>query len=349
MNWMKNRILRAALPLCMCWVIVLSRGAMAQTLNGAGSTFPYPLYQQWFAEYRKANPTVKVNYQAIGSGTGIQKIIDGSVDFAATEDPMTDQQLKEAKDKRGADILHFPIVMGAIVPIYNVPDVKADLNFTPAALAGIYLGKIKRWNDPEIAKANPDIKLRPDPIVVVRRQDGAGSTYLWTEFLSSVSPEWKAGPGKGMTVKWPIGLSAKGDEGVVGLVENTWDSIGYVELAYALSEHLPHGKIKNSAGNFVAATPESIHAAAGVLSHGVPNDLRVSFANAPGRDAYPISSFTWLLVPTKLKDPTKEKALAALVKWMLTEGQKSAEDLSYAKLPEGFVQKELERLNKLGK
>lgn len=343
MNLSKNCVFRNGAALLFA---VMMPQAFAQSLNGAGSTFPNPIYQKWFADYRKANPGVKINYQAIGSGSGIQKLIDGGVDFAATDEPMTDEQLRAAKEKRGTEILHFPTVMGAIVPIYNVPGLTAHLNFTRAALAGIFLGKIKKWNDPEIAKANPGIQLRADPIYVVHRQDSDGSTYLWTEFLSNASPEWKAGPGTGMSVKWPTGLSAKGDEGVIGLVENTWDSIGYVEVTYALNEGVPHGNVQNRAGVFAKADVHGIAAAAASL-HTVAADMRMSITNAPGHDAYPISSFTWLLVPTKQKDPGKQKAMTALLKWMLTEGQKYAEDLSYAKLPDVVLKSELVKVGKL--
>lgn len=342
MNSMKNWLFRAGAGL----LIVSTPHAFAQTLNGAGSTSPNPIYRKWFADYRKVDKAVKVNYSAVGSGAGIQKVSEGSVDFGATDDPMTDAQLQAAKAKRG-DILHFPTIMGAIVPIYNVPDVKEDLNFTPAALAGIYLGKITKWNDPEIARANPSIKLRPDPITVVHRQDPSGATFQWTEFLSLVSPEWKAGPGQGLTVKWPIGLSVKGDEGVVHLVQNTWDSIGFVEYSYAYLENLPHGKVQNTAGVFVAATPASITAAAASLS-AIPGDMRASFINPPGRDAYPIASLSWLLVPTKLADAAKTKAMADLLRWILNEGQKSAEELGYAPLPASVVRRELDRIALLG-
>jgi phosphate transport system substrate-binding protein len=344
MSSMKNWLFRTGAGLLLASAPCVD----AQTLNGAGSTFPNPIYRKWFSDYRKLDPAVKVNYQATGSGTGIQKITDGSVDFGATDDPMTDAQLRAAKDKRGGvDILHFPTVMGAIVPIYNVPGVTGDLNFTPAALAGIYLGKITKWNDPEIARANPGVSLRDDPIKVVYRQDASGATFLWTEFLSSVSPEWKAGPGQGLTVKWPVGLSVKGDEGVVHLVENTWDAIGFVEYSYAFLEKLPHGKVRNSAGVFVAASPASVAAAAGNLSS-IPSDMRASFVNPPGREAYPIASLTWLLVPSKLADAGKQKAMSSLLRWVLTEGQKSAAALGYAPLPSTVVQRELERIGRLG-
>lgn len=345
MNSIKIRVL----PVIAGLLLANVPHAYGQTLNGAGSTSPNPIFQKWFSDYRKVDSAVRIKYQATGSGTGIQKITDGSVDFGATEDPMTDAQLLAAKDKRGGiDILHFPAVMGAIVPIYNVPGITSDLNFTPAALAGIYLGKIKKWDDPELAKANPGVQLRPDPITVVYRQDPSGSTFLWTEFLSSVSPEWKAGPGQGMTVKWPVGLSVKGDEGVVHLVENTWDAIGFVEYSYAFLERLPHGKIRNAAGVFVAASPASISAAAAGNLPTNPTEMRASFVNPNGRDAYPISGLTWLLVPSKLADAGKQKAMSSLLRWILTEGQKSAEELGYAPLPSSLVQRELGRIASLG-
>ncbi len=317
--------------------------AQAQTLlNGAGATFPYPIYSKWFAEYKKLHSNVEINYQSVGSGAGIKQVTEGTVDFGATDGPMNDAQLKAAKDKRGgAGILHFPTVMGAAVATYNLPGVTGELSFTGGALAGIYLGKITKWNDPEIAKANPGVKLPGDTIVVVHRADSSGTSYLWTDYLSKVSPEWNSGPGKGATVKWPTGLGGKGNEGVTGLVKQTPNSIGYVELIYALENKLAFGKVKNSSGAFVKASTASVTAAAAGAATSMPDDFRVSIANAPGKDAYPISTFTWLLIPSKIEDQNKAKIIKDFLKWMLTDGQKSVEALSFAALPKSVGAKEL--------
>jgi phosphate transport system substrate-binding protein len=322
--------------------------SFAQPLSGAGATAPNPVFRKWFADYRQVDKAVKVSYQATGSGTGIQKISDGSTDFGVTEDPMTDAQMATAKTKRGTDVLHFPIMIGGVVPIYHVPGITGELNFTPAALAGIYLGKITYWDDPAIKDPNPGAPLRHDPITVVHRSDASGATFLWTEFLSTASPEWKAGPGQGLSVKWPVGLSVKGNEGLIHLVENTWDAIGFVDYSYARVENLPHGRVRNAAGVFVAANADSLSAAAGSLSS-VPSDMRASFVNPPTRTAYPIAGVVWMLVPQKLTDPAKQKALSSMLRWMLTEGQKSVEPLGFAHVPANIVQRELARVDQLGR
>ncbi|MBZ5647616.1 MAG: phosphate ABC transporter substrate-binding protein PstS [Acidobacteriia bacterium] len=321
---------------CLLCALVLIPAAFAQTaLNGAGATFPYPIYSKWFSEYHKAHPDVEINYQSIGSGGGIRQVQAGTVDFGATDGPMSDQQLGEAKVK----IIHLPTVLGAVVPAYNVPGVKTELKFTPDALAGIYLGRISKWNDKAIAAANPGVSLPDRDIVVAHRSDGSGTTYIFTDYLSKVSNDWKNGPGKGTSVKWPVGLGGKGNEGVAGLVRQMDGAIGYVELIYALQNNIPYGSVKNAAGAFVKASLESTTAAAASMKS-MPEDFRVSITNAPGKDAYPICSFTWLLVPMQWKDAHKKDIFVDFLNWMVTAGQGTAPDLHYAKLPQEVVSKE---------
>ncbi len=324
--------------LLLCALVALPVVAQT-TLNGAGATFPNPMYSKWFSEYQKLHQNIQINYQPIGSGGGIRQVIAGTVDFGATDGPMTDDQLKEAKMK----ILHFPTVLGADVPAYNIPGVTAELKFTPEALAGIFLGKISKWNDKAITGANPGVNLPDRDIVVVHRSDGSGTTYIWTDYLSKVSSEWQSQVGKGTSVKWPIGLGGKGNEGVAGMIRQLPGSVGYVELIYAVQNKISYGSVKNSAGDFVKASLESVTAAA-ASSPKMPPDFRVSITNAPGKDAYPISSFTWLLIPEQSKDPAKGKILADFLNWMVTDGQKMTAALSYAPLPEGVVQKEKETI-----
>lgn len=321
----------------------------ALSINGAGATFPYPMYSKWFDEYHKKNPNLQINYQSIGSGGGIKQVTEGTVDFGATDGPMNDEQLKAYQDKHGSGILHFPTVMGAVVPTYNIPGVETALNFTPDALAGIFLGKVTKWNDPVIASANKGVKLPADDIVVVHRADGSGTTYCWTDYLSKVSDEWKTKVGKGTSVNWPspASLGGKGNEGVTGTVKNTPNSIGYVELIYAETNKIPYGNVKNAAGVFVKATLASVSAAAAGSAKEIPDDFRVSITNAPGKAAYPISTFTWLLIPEKFTDAAKRDALKGFLKWALADGQNYAESLSYAKLPKEVVTKELKAINKV--
>ncbi|MGA9508692.1 MAG: phosphate ABC transporter substrate-binding protein PstS [Candidatus Sulfotelmatobacter sp.] len=317
--------------------------AIAQTtLNGAGATFPYPMYSKWFSEYHKLHPDIQINYQSIGSGGGIRQVINGTVDFGASDGPMTDEMLKEAKTK----ILHMPTVLGADVPAYNIPGVNAELKFTPDALAGIFLGKITKWNDKALTSVNPGVSLPDRDIIVVHRSDGSGTTYIWTDYLSKISSEWQSQVGKGTSVKWPIGLGGKGNEGVAGSIRQLQGSIGYVELIYAVQNNIPYGSVKNAAGNFVKASLESVTAAA-ASSPKMPADFRVSITNAPGKDAYPISSFTWLLIPAQSKDAAKGKILADFLNWMVTDGQKMTGALSYAPLPEGVVAKEKEAIKQV--
>lgn len=333
-------------------VAALALGAMvwAQNpllINGAGASFPNPIYTKWFSEYRKAASNVQINYQSVGSGAGIKQVTDGTVDFGASDGPMNDEQLKAYQDKHGSPILHFPTVLGAAVPTYNIPGVNATLNFTPEALAGIYLGKITKWNDPAIAGPNKGVNLPANDIVVVHRSDGSGTTFIWTDFLSKVSDEWKSKVGAGTSVNWPVGLGGKGSEGVTGQIKNAPNSIGYVELIYASANNIPYGNVKNSSGTFVKADLASVSAAAAGAAKNMPDDFRVSITNAPGKNAYPISSFTWLLIPAKFSDAGKRDAVKGFLKWMLSDGQKYAEGLSYAELPKEVVAKETKALNNI--
>lgn len=325
--------------------VIWAQGTLS--INGAGATFPYPMYSKWFDEYHKKNGNLQINYQSIGSGGGIKQVTEGTVDFGATDGPMNDEQLKTFQDKHGFGILHFPTVMGAVVPTYNISGVDATLNFTPDALAGIFLGKITKWNDPGIAGANKGVKLPAEDIVVVHRADGSGTTYCWTDYLSKVSDEWKTKVGKGTSVNWPVGLGGKGNEGVTGTVKNTPNSIGYVELIYAESNKIPYGNVKNAAGTFVKASLAAVSAAAAGVAKDMPDDFRVSITNAPGKASYPISTFTWLLIPEKFSDAAKRDAIKGFLKWALGEGQNYAEALSYAKLPKEVVAKETKAINKV--
>ena len=317
--------------------------APALLINGAGATFPYPIYSKWFDEYHKLHPDMEFNYQSIGSGGGIRQILAGTVDFGASDGPMTDDQLHQAKTK----ILHFPTVLGADVPTYNIPGINQELNFTQEALAGIYLGKITKWNDPAITNPNKGINLPDMDIVVVHRSDGSGTTYIWVDYLSKISEEWKTKVGKSTSVNWPVGLGGKGNEGVAGLVKQQPGAIGYVELIYAIQNNMPYGKVRNSAGVFIKADLGSVTAAAAGAAKSMPDDFRVSITDAPGKTAYPISSFTWLLVPSKIDDPTKKKAIVDFLRWMLNDGQGMVEALSYAKLPKEVVAKETKAISQV--
>jgi phosphate transport system substrate-binding protein len=315
--------------------VALALPALGQTtLNGAGATFPNPIYQKWFSEYGKGHPDVRFNYQSIGSGGGIRQVLAQTVDFGASDGPMTDEQLSQAKFK----ILHIPTVLGAVVPAYNIPGVSGEVKFTPEALAGIFLGKITTWNDAAIAGPNPGVNLPNQPIIVVHRSDGSGTSYIFTDYLSKVSSDWASGAGKGTSVKWPVGLGGKGNEGVAGMIRQMPGSIGYIELIYAVQNKIPYGVVKNASGSFVKASLESVTAAAASAKN-MPADFRVSITNAPGKDAYPISSFTWLLIPQKSKDANKGKILADFLNWMVDDGQKMTADLTYAPLPENVAAK----------
>jgi len=309
-------------------------------LNAAGATFPYPIYSKWFDTYHTAHPNIQINYQSIGSGGGIRQLLAGTVDFGASDGPMSDDQLAQAKFK----ILHFPTVLGAVIPTYNVAGVSTGLNFTQKALAGIYLGTITKWNDPEIAKPNPGVKLPGDDIVVVHRSDGSGTSYIFTDFLSKASDDWKNKVGKGTSVNWPVGLGGKGNEGVSGLVKQTPDAIGYVELIYAVQNDIPYGRVQNADGKFVKADLAGVTAAAASVKD-LPEDFRVSITNAPGATSYPISSFTWLLIPAQISDAQKRDAIKDFLRWMLVDGQKYNEGLSYAQLPKSVIVKETKAIS----
>ncbi|MGA7157776.1 MAG: phosphate ABC transporter substrate-binding protein PstS [Acidobacteriaceae bacterium] len=324
-----------------------STGPESINVVGAGSTFAYPLYSAWSSKFGKLHPNIHINYQSIGSGGGIRQVSEGTVDFGGTDSPMNDKQLATAKTKRGTDILHFPVALGADVPVYNVPGVTASLNFTPDALAGIFLGKITQWNDPEIAKANPGVSLPNTKIVVCHRSDGSGTTFVWVDYLAKVSPEWKTKVGVDTSINWPVGLGGKGNEGVAGLVRQSPNSIGYVELIYALQNKMTYGQVQNAAGKFVKADLNSVTAAAAGAVANMPPDFRVSITNAPGDATYPVSSFTWMLVPRDIKDAAKGAAVKSFLLWGITDGQQSTQALSYAPLAKSVVDKELEAIKTL--
>jgi phosphate transport system substrate-binding protein len=313
------------------------------TLNGAGATFPNPIYSKWFSEYNKVHPDVQINYQPIGSGGGIRQVTEATVDFGASDMPMTDDQLKEAEGKLKTKVFNLPTVLGAVVPAYNVPGVSGDVKFTGDVLAEIFLGRISNWNDPAIAKDNPGVKFPNQDIVVVHRSDGSGTTFIWTDYLSKVSADWKSQVGSNTSVKWPKGLGAKNNDGVAGSIRQLPGSIGYVELIYAIQNNISYGSVKNSSGAFVKASLEGVTAAAASAPK-MPADFRVSITNAPGKDAYPISSFTWLLIPAQSKDAAKGKILADFLNWMTADGQKMTNALAYASLPDSVAAKEKETI-----
>ena len=326
-------------------VTVLAAGVAAQKvqINGAGATFPYPIYSKWFDEYKKQHPNVEINYQSIGSGGGIRQITNQTVFFGASDGPMTNDQLLAAPSK----ILHFPTVLGADVPVYNIPGVSAELKFTGPVLADIFLGKITKWNDPQISKLNEGVKLPGTDITVVHRSDGSGTTYIWVDYLAKVSPEWKSKVGVATSVNWPTGVGGKGNEGVAGLVSQSPGSIGYVELIYALQNKISYGAVQNMSGEFVRADVNSVTAAASEAAAKMPADFRVSITNAAGKGVYPISSFTWLLLYENPKDKGQAKIMLDFMKWMLSDGQKFAAGLGYAPLPDAVVKLELTALAKI--
>jgi phosphate transport system substrate-binding protein len=313
----------------------------AVDLTGAGATFPYPLYSKWFADYANATG-VKINYQSIGSGGGIRQISEGTVDFGATDGPMKDEELAKAK----GPILHIPTVLGAVVVTYNIPGLTKPLNLTGDVIAEIFAGTIKKWNDQRISALNPGAKLPASDILVVHRSDGSGTTYVFTDYLTAVSPTWKAGPAKGKEVSWPVGLGGKGNEGVSGQVKQTPGAIGYVELAYAKQNNLPFAAIKNASGKFVLPSVDAVTAAAAATAEKLPEntDYRISIVNAPGENAYPISSFTWILVYQQQPDSVKGKKLVDFLRWALTDGEKQATALDYAPLPESMASRLQQRI-----
>jgi phosphate transport system substrate-binding protein len=328
----------------MFWLVSLaaavSIAASAETINAAGATFPAPIYQKWFEEFHKAHGDVQINYQSIGSGGGIRQLTESTVDFGASDMPMTDEQLSKVTKFK---VLHFPTVLGGIVPTYNVAG-SPDLKFSGATLAGIFLGNIKKWNDPALKKDNPGANLPNEDITVVHRSDGSGTSFVFSDYLSKVSPEWKSKVGANTSVNWPVGLGGKGNEGVAGLVKQTPNSIGYVELIYAAQNKMSFGAMKNAAGNFVKADANTVSEAAAGASKDMPADFRVSITNAPGKNAYPISSFTWLLIPDKFDNPTKKKSITDFLQWMMTTGQADAAGLDYAPLPQPVVAKEQKQI-----
>jgi len=326
-------------------VLALTGAALtAETqINGAGATFPNPIYTKWFSEYNKLHPDARINYQSVGSGAGIQQMIKKTVFFGATDGPMTDEQLQSAPGK----ILHFPTVLGAVVPVYNVPGVSQELKFNGEVLANIILGKVTKWNDPAIAKLNAGVNLPSTDVTVVHRSDGSGTTYIFVDYLSKVSPEFKKTVGVATSVKWPVGVGGKGNEGVAGLVSQTPGSIGYVELIYALQTRIAYGQVQNMNGKFVKASTAAVTAAASAAPSKMPSDFRVSITNAPGDDVYPISSFTWLLLYQDAQDKTQAKVMVEFMKWALTDGQKYAPDLGYAPVPTPVVDMEMKALGQI--
>ncbi len=336
--------INTALAAVAC-VVALGAGALAQKvqINGAGATFPNPIYSKWFSEYNKLHPNIEINYQSLGSGAGIQQVTKQTVFFGATDGPMTADQLLAAPSR----ILHFPTVLGGDVPVYNIPGVNAELKFTGPVLADIFLGKITKWNHAAITKLNPGVNLPSTDITVVHRSDGSGTTYIWVDYLSKVSPEWKSKVGVATAVNWPTGVGGKGNEGVAGLVTQTPGAIGYVELIYALQSKISYGSVQNMAGEFLKASVESVTAAAASAAGKMPADFRVSITNAPGKGAYPISSFTWLLLYESPKDKAQGKIMVEFLKWALTDGQKFAGPLGYAPLPQEVVKLEMAALAKI--
>jgi len=335
---MRLKALNALIIVAVC----LGTASCQTSLTGAGATFPNPIYQKWFSEYHKAHPDVTINYQGIGSGGGIAQLQKTTVDFGASDGPMTDEQLAGTPFK----VFHIPTVLGGVVPTYNIPGVTAELKFTGEVLADIYLKKITKWNDPRLAKLNPGVKLPDADIIVIHRSDPSGTSYIWTDYLSKVSPDWASGPKKGTAVNWPVGLGGKGNDGVAGLVKQNENSIGYVELIYAISNNMPYGSVKNAAGEYVKASLESVTTAADTVKD-MPDDFRVSITNAPGKGAYPIASFTWLLVPVEWKDAGKEKAFVAFLNWMVDQGQGMTHDLAYAPLPKNVAAKVKNRIKEI--
>jgi len=343
MNTTTKGFWRAILTVLL--LVVLSTSLLAQKvqITGGGATFPYPIYSKWFSEYNKLHPNVEINYQSQGSGFGIQQIQKQTVFFGATDGPMTPEQLQAAPGR----VMHFPTVLGADVPVYNLPGINVELKFTGSLLADIFLGKITKWNDPAIAKVNTGVTLPSTDITVVHRSDGSGTTYIWVDFLSKLSPEWKQKVGVATSVNWPTGVGGKGNEGVSGLVKQTPGAIGYVELIYAQQNKISYGPVQNMEGTFVTANVESVTAAAASAAKVMPADFRVSITNAPGKTSYPISSFTWILLYESPKDKATAKVFVDFMKWMLADGQMFAPALGYAPLPQPVVQLELEALKKI--
>jgi phosphate transport system substrate-binding protein len=337
------KLTRTLLAVAAATTLVAGLAAQKIQIQGAGATFPNPIYQKWISEYNKLHPNVEINYQSLGSGAGIRQLTNQTVFFGASDGPMTNEQLQAAPGK----ILHFPTVLGADVPVYNLPGLNAELKFTGPVLADIFLGKIAKWNDAALTKLNPGVNLPATDITVVHRSDASGTTYIWVDYLSKVSPEWKMKVGVQTSVNWPTGVGGKGNEGVAGTVTQTPGSVGYVELVYALQNKIAYGSVQNMAGEFTKANVESVTAAAGAAAGKMPPDFRVSITNAPGKGVYPISSFTWILLYENPKDKMLAKAMLDYVKWALTDGQKFAAGLGYAPLPAEVVKLEMAALAKV--
>src|SRR6185369_1834471 len=318
-----------------------SKGDGAVAMHGAGATFPNPLYQKWVSEYEKLHPNVRIDYQSIGSGGGIKQIKEQTVDFGASDSPMSDQDLKSAS----GEIVHIPTVLGAVVLTYNLANISQPLRFSPEVVADIFLGKIKKWNDAKITADNPGVTLPASDITVVHRSDGSGTSAVFTDYLSKVSPEWKEKVGSGTSPSWPIGMGGKGNEGVTGQVKSTPNTIGYVELAYAVQNKLPVGQVKNASGNFITPSIDTVTAAAAASAANMPDDLRVSITNAAGPDAYPISSYTYVLLYKNQKDAAKGKALVNFLWWGIHDGESFAKDLQYAPLPADIVKRAEAKIN----
>ena len=319
--------------------------APAAQINGMGATFPYPVYSKWFSEYNKLHPEVRINYQSQGSGAGIRGLTSRTVFFGASDQPMKDDALQSAP----GTILHFPTVLGAVVPVYNVAGVSQTLKFTGPVLADIVLGKVTRWNDPALTQLNPGVTLPDAPITFVHRSDGSGTTFVWADYLSKVSPEFKTRVGADSSLNWPTGVGAKGNEGVAGMVAQTPGSLGYIELVYALQNNIPAGAVQNSAGQFVTATIDSVTAAAAGAAAEMPEDFRVSITNPPGNDAYPIASFTWILLYENPDDKAQARVMVDFMKWALTDGQPYARELGYAPLPQSVIDMELKALERINR
>jgi len=334
---MKSKIFAAALAASL----TLASGA--QKLTGAGATFPNPIYSRWFTEYSQQHPGVQINYQSVGSGAGIRQVSQQIVDFGATDGPMNDQQLSESKVK----LFHIPTVLGAVVPVYNIPGVNAELRFSPDVIADIYLGKISKWNDSRIVKDNPGINLPDHQILPVYRSDGSGTTYIFTDYLSKVSSDFSSKIGKNTSVRWPVGIGQKGNEGVAGMVRNSPYTFGYVELIYAVQNKMSYGLVRNSAGKWIKASTEGVTAAAAAAAKAMPGDYRVSITNAGGVESYPISSFTWLLIPVQSADPAKGKVLADFLRWMLDHGEAEASSMTYAPLPKPVADRVRQTINQI--
>jgi phosphate transport system substrate-binding protein len=338
------KMMRLFLALAAIAAVASPLAAQNLQINGAGATFPYPIYSKWFSEYNKLHPNVLINYQSIGSGGGIRQLSNETVFFGATDGPMTNDQILAAPSR----IVHLPTVLGGVVPIYNIPAVGAELHFPGKVLADIFMGKVVKWNDPAIANVNPGINLPSSDITIVHRSDGSGTSYIFADFLAKVSPDWKKTVGVATSVNWPVGVGAKGNEGVAGLVKQTPGSIGYVELIYAVQNNLAYGSVQNLAGEYVRASTETVtNAAASAGGANMPKDFRVSITNAPGKNVYPISSFTWLLFYENPKDKARAKAMNDFMRWALTDGQKFAPELGYAPLPPAVVALEMEALKRI--